>query len=196
VYLPAGSEWYAFMDNRYPLGAPVAGGTTVTNWYAPLDPAYQQVPIYVRAGAILPFRELEQYVGELPQNPLTLNLYPGPDSSYQLYQDDGVSTAAQNGGSFRTTLVSHQGIPNGQNVRLQRTRDGYTPPEPFYYLALLGTRHPSSVAIGAAQLADVGDPAKLAASPTDAYYWNSAIEITFVKVFDTAADVTVTALYL
>jgi alpha-glucosidase len=191
VYLPAGSQWYAFKDNQYPLDAPVPGGTLIPNWYAGLD----LVPIYVRAGAILPFRELEQYFGELAQNPLTFNVYPGPDSSYLLYQDDGSTTAAQNQGTFRTTRVSHQGIPNGQNVRVQRLVDRYTPPEPYYFIALLGTRHPSSVAIGAMQLVDVGDAFRLSQSPTNAYYWNANIEITFVKVFDTQSDLTVTVLY-
>ncbi|HET7463856.1 MAG TPA: TIM-barrel domain-containing protein [Longimicrobium sp.] len=191
VYLPAGSQWYAFKDNQYPLDAPVDGGTLIGSWTADLS----QVPLYVRAGAILPFRELEQWVGQLAQNPLTFNIYPGPDSSYTLYQDDGITTQAQDAGTYRVTQVSHQGVEGGQNVRVQRVHDAYAPPEPFYYVALLGTRHPSSVSAAGAALADVGDPASLAASPVSAYYWNSGIQVTFVKVFDTAPDVTVTALY-
>jgi alpha-glucosidase len=191
VYLPRGSQWYAFKDNRYRLDAPVDGGTLIPNWYAPLD----LVPIYVREGAILPFRELEQYVGQLPQNPLTFNIYPGRDSAYTLYQDDGITTEAANNASYRLTEISHQGIFSGQNVRVRRIVDNYTPPETFYYMALLGTRHPSSASLNGAPLADVGDPSSLAASPVSAYYWHKDIEITFVKVFDTQADVTVTALY-
>jgi alpha-glucosidase len=191
VYLPAGSQWYAFMDNQYPLAAPVDGGTLIGSWNADLS----QVPIYVRAGAILPFRELEQWVGQLPQNPITFNVYPGVDSSYTLYQDDGITTQAQADGAYRVTEVSHQGISGGQSVRVERTYDQYTPPEPFYFVALLGTRNPSSVVVDGAALPDVGDPASLSQSPVNAYYWNAGIQITFVKVFDTAPDVTVTALY-
>ena len=91
IYLPNGSDWYAFMDNTQPLAAAVAGGTTVRGYYAPLE----LVPLYVRAGAILPFCELEQYVGQLnaqgKPNPITFNAYPGPDRSFVLYQDDGIS---------------------------------------------------------------------------------------------------------
>jgi alpha-glucosidase len=195
VYLPAGSQWYAFMDNQYPLAGPVDGGTLIGSWNADLS----QVPVYVRAGAILPFRELEQWVGQLAQNPITFNVYPGPDSSYTLYQDDGITTQAQpqdgKGGAYRVTQVSHQGISGGQSVRVQRAYDQYTPPEPFYYVALLGTRNPSSVAGDGAALPDVGDPGSLAQSPVNAYYWNAGIQITFVKVFDTEPDVTLTALY-
>src|SRR5206468_9923831 len=116
VYLPTGSDWYSFKDNRAKLEAPVPGGSRFS-YFAPLD----LVPLYVRAGAILPMRELEQFVGELKQNPLTLNVYPGPDRTYLLYQDDGISFDAQDHGRFRTTEVSHRGIAGGQAVRVRRT---------------------------------------------------------------------------
>jgi len=191
VYLPAGSQWYAFKDNQAPLDAPVEGGTLIDNWVAALD----QVPIYVRAGAILPFRELEQYVGELPENPLTFNIYPGPDRTYSLYQDDGITTQAQLDGAYRLTEISHQGIPGGQNIRVRRVFDQYTPPEKFYYIALPGTRSPSSITLGGDTLPDVGDPGSLAASSGNAYYWNQSLQVTFIKVFDTQPDLTVKAMY-
>jgi alpha-glucosidase len=192
VYLPAGSQWYAFKDNQYPLDAPVDGGTLIQDWVADLG----QVPIYVRAGAILPFRELEQYVGELPENPLTFNIYPGPDSTYSLYQDDGTTTQAELEQAYRLTELSHQGIPGGQNIRVRRVFDQYSPPEKFYYIALLGTRAPSSVTLGDTALPDAGTPDNLAASQRNAYYWNASIQITFIKIFDTQPDLTVTAMYL
>lgn len=191
VYLPAGSDWYAFKNNQYPLDAPVAGGTTIDNWYATLD----LVPIYIRAGAILVMRELEQYVGQLAQNPLTINIYPGPDSAYQLYQDDGISCDAEDDQKYRLTQITHTAVAGGQSVRVQRLVDQYTPAEPFYYVALLGTQHPSAVTLAGAALTDVSYPESLAAAGVSAYYWNSSIQITFVKVFDTQADLTITALY-
>jgi len=55
IYLPKGSQWYVYSDNTKPLGGPTDGGTT-QSWYVPLS----LVPMYVREGAILPHRELEQ----------------------------------------------------------------------------------------------------------------------------------------
>lgn len=191
VYLPAGGAWYSFQDNRAKLEAPVPGGGPPFDYFAPLD----LVPIYIRAGAILPMRELEQYVGERANNPLTINVYPGPDRTYRLYQDDGISCDAENDGAYRLTEISHQGVPGGRNIRVRRTYDRYMPPEPFFFVALPGTPHPSSVTASGATLPDVRSPEDLAASTTDAYYWNADIEVTFIKVFDRAADVTVTALY-
>jgi alpha-glucosidase len=191
VYLPAGSQWYSFKDNRAPLDTPVDGGTLIPNWYAALD----QVPIYIRAGAILPMRELEQWVRQMPANPITINVYPGPDSTYRLYQDDGISFDAQDHQTYRLTEISHTGIPGGQNVRVHRLQDHYTPPETFYFLAFSGTRHPSSVTISGNGLPDVGSPDALTAATGNAYYFNASIGVTFVKVFDRLPDVTLTVLF-
>ncbi len=193
VYLPAGSNWYAFMDNNFPLAAPVAGGTTVFNFNAPLsNPPQFLTPIYIRAGAILPMQESEQWVGQLPSNPLTFNIYPGPDSSFNLYLDDGISTAVGN----RQTTISHSGTPTAQQVRVLRVVDTYTPPEGFYFVSLLGQSNPpSSVIAAGVALMDVGSPSTLAASPVNAYYHNTSINQTFIKILDNAPNITIQVTY-
>jgi len=196
IYLPAGSDWYAFMDNCQPLAAPVPGGTTVRGYYADLS----LVPLYVRAGAILPFCELEQFVGQLNQqgqdNPITFNLYPGPDRSFELYQDDGVSPPGASVPT-RLTTISQTTVGPTRTARIQRS-GGYQPREKYFYVAFLGLpQPPASVRAGAsggpaAALPNVGSPEALAASNTDAYYWNQSIQIAFAKIFDSSADLTVT----
>jgi alpha-glucosidase len=190
IYLPAPSGWYAFTDNLQPLGPEVPGGTTIQNWYAPLNNQLPYLmPIYIRAGAIIPMRELEQYMGQLPQNPITFNVYPGPDSSFALYQDDGTSNQYQ-AGVFRITTISHQGIQNGQRVHVVRSHDQYTPPEPFYFVSFLGTNPPTSVAAAGAPLPNVFTPAALWGASANSYYYNQSIKTTFLKIFDFAADIT------
>ena len=201
VYLPADSAWYAFTNNQAPLGGTVAGGSYFS-WNASLS----QVPIYIRAGAILPFGELEQWVGQLAQNPLTINCYPGPDrwtdaQAYQLYQDDGISLAAQNSGAYRRSRIYQQtltGTPYTRNIRVARVYDQYQPPAGFYYLALIGSIDTATgVTRDGTSLPDVGNPAALASSTGDAWYWNSSIQIVFVKIFDipTRPDTTVSVVY-
>lgn len=200
VYLPTGSDWYAFMDNTAPLLGAVPGGTVIDNYYADLT----QVPIYVRAGAILPFNDLEQWVGQLPANPVTLNCYPGPDrwtdsTAYNLYQDDGVTPAAQSG-VFRLTRIYQQTLnSNGsvaRQIRVARAKDGYTPPAPFYYIAILGSISSAhTVTRDGTALPNVGNSGSLSASQGDAWYWNQSINIVFVKIFDNRADTTVSAAY-
>lgn len=191
VYLPSGSDWYAYMDNQAPLGPPTPGGTVQT-WNTPLD----IVPLYVRAGAIIPRRELEQYVGELPENPLTFNIYPGPDSTYQLYQDDGLSLDFQKKGAFRLTEISHTGIAGGQQIRVKRDpdHDNYNPPAKFYHIALLGTQSPQKVSAAGSILPNISSSA-LPTSSINAYAYNSDLKITFIKIFDNTPDITLEAIF-
>ena len=78
-YLPKGAQWYDFWTNkRY------QGGQSVT-----LQTTLDRVPMFVRAGSILPLGPEMQYVGEKTWDNLELRLYPGADGSFTLYEDEG-----------------------------------------------------------------------------------------------------------
>src|SRR5205085_9161007 len=81
VYLPAGSAWYDFWT-----GARAAGGQAIT---APAP--YDQLPVYVRAGAIVPIGSEQQYIGEKDTTALTLYVYAGANGRFSLYEDDGLT---------------------------------------------------------------------------------------------------------
>jgi len=78
VYLPSGT-WYDFWTEEK-----IEGGREVKR---PVDLA--TLPLYVRAASILPFGPVKQFTGEKPDAPLTLAIYPGPESSCTMYEDDG-----------------------------------------------------------------------------------------------------------
>ena len=141
VYLPAGSLWFPFPETG-PLAAAITGGQSPgSSIMTPLD----FVPIFVRAGSIIPMRALEQFVGQLPKAPLTFDVYPGPDRTYSLYQDDGTSTDFKTKSAFRETKIEHTTTATGQTVRLTRVADGFTPPEDFFFIQLLSApRHRSA----------------------------------------------------
>jgi alpha-glucosidase len=80
VYLPRG-VWYDFWTNER-----VEGGREIDR---PVDLA--TMPIYVRAGAILPLGPIKQYTDEPSDEPLTLLVYPGANGASALYEDDGIS---------------------------------------------------------------------------------------------------------
>lgn len=189
VYLPAGTEWYPFADGGA-LGAPLPGGTTLGEVEAGLD----TVPLYVRAGGILPMRlEVEQYVGEKAVNPLVVTCYPGPDRDYLLYQDDGITTQAASHATYRLTRISQTTSLQGRSVRLLRVHDAYAPAEPHVVVALLGSRNPGPVSVNGAQVPAAPSFQALLATPDDAYWWDGTAATTWIKVNDTAADLTVTA---
>ncbi len=86
VYLPEGI-WYDWWTNEQQ-----AGGETITR---AVDLA--TMPIYVRAGAILPWDPPRQHTGQPVDEPLTIRVYPGRDGRFILYEDDGKSLDYLNG---------------------------------------------------------------------------------------------------
>jgi alpha-D-xyloside xylohydrolase len=81
VYLPGGTGWYDFWTDQCHHG-----GQTIEA-SATLD----VLPLYVRAGSIVPFGPCRQYVDDQPDAPLELHIYPGRDGSFLLYEDEGDS---------------------------------------------------------------------------------------------------------
>lgn len=93
VYIPAGADWYDFWTNqRY------AGGRTIAA-DAPID----RLPLFVRAGSILPLGEEVRHTGEV-QHINEILVYRGADGSFELYQDDGLTYAYENGEYQRVSL--------------------------------------------------------------------------------------------
>lgn len=81
VYLPTGSKWYDFWSNEL-----LEGGNDVL-FIAPIH----RMPVYVKAGSILPFGPDVQYTTEKPWDSLEIRVYPGSDGEFILYEDDGVT---------------------------------------------------------------------------------------------------------
>jgi alpha-D-xyloside xylohydrolase len=81
VYLPRGAGWYDFWT-----GAHQEGGRRID---APAP--YESLPLYVKAGSILPMGPEVQSTAEKPADPLTVWVYTGADATFELYEDDGVS---------------------------------------------------------------------------------------------------------
>ncbi|HUL72895.1 MAG TPA: TIM-barrel domain-containing protein [Vicinamibacterales bacterium] len=86
LYLPGGT-WFDFWTEESTTG----GGQRDRK----VDLA--TMPIYVRAGAIIPMGPVRQYTGEPSDEPLTLVVYPGADGSSMVYEDDGQSFAYRTG---------------------------------------------------------------------------------------------------
>jgi alpha-D-xyloside xylohydrolase len=95
VYLPATpGSWFDFWS-----GAATTGGQTID---APAP--YDALPLFVRAGAIVPFGPDLQYIGEKPADPITLCVYAGADGAFTLYEDDGLTYGYERGEFARIPL--------------------------------------------------------------------------------------------
>lgn len=89
VYLPQG-QWIDYWDGRV-VNAPANG--QLLDYQVNLA----TIPLFVRAGAIIPMYPVALYDGEKPKDVLTLDIYPSGESSYSMYEDDGNSRQYQQG---------------------------------------------------------------------------------------------------
>ena len=87
VYLPADTLWYDFYT-----GVGYDGGQEILA-DAPLD----TMPLYVRAGSVIPMTSGLQYAMEKNDAPLELHVYPGADGTFTLYDDAGNDYAYEQG---------------------------------------------------------------------------------------------------
>ena len=81
LYLPAGQGWYDLYSGKFH-----EGGQAITT-----DAGYERVPVFVKAGSIIPAGPALQYTSEKPADPLTLFVYTGKDAVFSLYEDEGVN---------------------------------------------------------------------------------------------------------
>ncbi|MDP9959570.1 glycoside hydrolase family 31 protein [Chryseobacterium lathyri] len=78
VYLPSGSEWYDYWTNTKHKGGQEIEKTV----------NIQNIPLYVKAGSIIPFGPDVQYATEKKWDHLILKIYPGSDADFVLYEDE------------------------------------------------------------------------------------------------------------
>jgi alpha-glucosidase len=94
VYLPK-DKWFPFEGT-----AAVDGGQTLT-----VNAKFDEIPIYIRAGTILPLGPVVQNTDAMPGGPLDMQIYPGKDATFTLFEDDGESVQYLKG-AFRKTTFS------------------------------------------------------------------------------------------
>ena len=124
VILPPG-DWY-----NYWTGARVIGAEKI-------EPRLDVLPVYARAGSIIPMQPLTQSTEEKPQGPLTLRVYPGPDCAGTLYQDDGTTLDYQKGEYLRLKF-SCQPSPEGLRIHLGAPEGNYRPWWKSYEVQIFG----------------------------------------------------------
>ncbi len=135
VIFPKG-PWY-----DYWTGERIEGGVT-----RKLNPPLDVLPVYVRGGSILPQQPVVQSTDDVPNGPLELRVYPGPDCHGSIYSDDGKTFDYRKGAFFRqsfTCEVSSTGI----QVKLDVPAGNYHPWWHQLRLTIFGETRPREVFI-------------------------------------------------
>jgi len=87
VYLPEGANWYDYWTNIVLFGGQVV----------PVETTIDKIPFFVKMGSILPVGPDVQYTSEKKWDNLVINVYPGADAEFTLYEDEGDNYNYENG---------------------------------------------------------------------------------------------------
>ena len=96
VYFPKQCGWYNLYTNEY-----VEGGQSLV-----VDAPYEQIPVFVREGAIIPFGPEMEWCDEKPAELINLYIYAGQNGAFQLYEDEGVNYNYEKG-KFATIDITY-----------------------------------------------------------------------------------------
>ena len=114
VVLPPGG-WFDFWTGRKVESAPE------------ITPEPGKLPVYVRAGSIIPSQPLVQSTKETPDGPLTLDIYPGPDCRGSVYADDGISLAYKRGVYYRQSFTCGSDETGARHLDIAAAEGSYQP---------------------------------------------------------------------
>jgi alpha-D-xyloside xylohydrolase len=87
LYLPKCAGWYDLYSGKW-----FAGSQKIS-----VEAPYERMPVYVKAGSIIPFGPELQYTTEKPADTITLNVYAGADAYFNLYEDEGTTYSYEKG---------------------------------------------------------------------------------------------------
>ena len=96
VYFPAQCGWYNLYTGEY-----TEGGQRLV-----VDAPYEQIPVFVREGAIIPFGPEMEWSDEKPAELINLYIYAGQNGSFQLYEDEGTNYNYEKG-KFATIDITY-----------------------------------------------------------------------------------------
>ena len=99
VYFPAQCGWYNLYTGEY-----TEGGQHLI-----VDAPYEQIPVFVREGAIIPFGPEMEWSDEKPAELINLYVYEGQDGSFQLYEDEGTNYNYENG-KYTTIDITYDDV--------------------------------------------------------------------------------------
>jgi alpha-glucosidase (family GH31 glycosyl hydrolase) len=161
IYLPEGL-WFDYWDGRQVQAG--ASGKTID-----LQVTLDKLPVFVRAGAILPMYPEVLFDGQKPKDQLTLELFPQGESSYTLYEDDGLTRQYSEQGKNSRQVITMSAPTQGAGdirVKVGAVLGDYAGQEAQRSLALIARSRakPQAVELGGQVLPESADQASFDAA--------------------------------
>jgi alpha-glucosidase len=152
ITLPS-TGWYDYWTGALVHGSAqkqAVENAAVSDQVIRLHNTVEALPVFARAGSIIPEQPLVQNTEEKPQGPLTLRIYPPTESGQpctgSLYLDDGVSFAYQKGDFLRETFTCAR-VAHGLAITVSPRQGTYAPWWNQLSIEVYGQSQPASSAI-------------------------------------------------
>ncbi len=129
LYLPPAAAWYDFWTGKKFSGAQHMEAA------APLD----RIPLFVRAGSILPLGPVQEYAGQQADAPIEIRIYPGADGHFTLYEDQGDGYAYEQGAHATIPLTWTDATKTLSIGARQGSYPGMTAQREFHVVLVDGT---------------------------------------------------------
>lgn len=187
VWLPPETTWYNYYNGKRYEGGKT--GKTVR-----VAAALEEIPVFVKSGAIVPMGPDVDYADEKPLNPLTLDIYPDGTTEYTLYEDDGESRRYITENAYTTT--SYTSVQSGSDIRFiigERVNHNaavYTPAERSYNLKFNHIGGVNGVTLDGKAIVKAANIKSYNDSET-AYYYDETASVLYVRMPDTGKEMTV-----
>ncbi|WP_439698060.1 glycoside hydrolase family 31 protein [Mucilaginibacter sp. AW1-7] len=169
VYLPAGVWFNYWTGKKY-------NGKQYIHILTPAD----QLPLFVKAGSIIPMQPAMKYMGEKPVDVITLDIFPDQASEFKLYEDDGISLKYQQG-EKAITQITVANVTGGWELNIKKPVGSYTP-APHGYLAKIhwsSDKEPSMVIENKEILKAVSRPDEL--NSIAGWYYDKTDHLLWIK---------------
>lgn len=186
VWLPPETTWYNYYSGEMYSGG--SNGKTIR-----VAAALDEIPVFVKAGAIIPMGPDVDYADEKPLNPLTLDIYPAGSTSYTLYEDDGVTRRYITDNAYTTT--SYTCIQSGSDITFligarqnhNENITDYMPESRSYNLKFNNIGDVYGVSLFGTQLNEVSTLDEYNTAE-QGYWYDAEKSVLYVKLIDTASD--------
>jgi len=113
VYLPKSTGWFDFWT-----GKRFNGGQTIK-----ADAPKDKIPLFVKAGSIIPMGKIIQYAGEKPADTIEIRVYKGADAKFELYEDEGDNYNYEKG---KYTIIPFNWNEKRHSITISDRQGNYT----------------------------------------------------------------------